>query len=321
MFPVYPVLASFVHTSELDFYRWDTDETSILSIHEWTASTSDEHTLVESKDSYLSVSALVDDDLTKTNTIIEYKVQEWDTLELIAKKYWISTDTILWASNLPKAYKAKKWDTLKFPPVTGVVYSVLKWDALNVIAKRYWISEQKIIEQNNIVNKTLVAGKKIVIPWWHYIKPVVPQKPKPVYAASTKKTTARATTWKTTSSYSTSRWRYKLKWRKPYSGAWGNCTYYVASYKNVNWRWNANQWLYRARAKWHPTWSNATLWAIIVFQWRGYNPYYGHVWIVMEVFPNHLIVSDMNYLRKNQVTYRKINRWDRSIRWYIYVWD
>jgi surface antigen len=29
---------------------------------------------------------------------------------------------------------------------------------------------------------------------------------------------------------------------------WGNCTYYVATHKNVTWRGNANQWLRNAAA-------------------------------------------------------------------------
>jgi hypothetical protein len=39
----------------------------------------------------------------------------------------------------------------------------------------------------------------------------------------------------------------------------------------------------------------------------------------MEVKKDYLIISDMNYRRLWEVTYRKISKWDRAIRWYIYV--
>lgn len=44
--------------------------------------------------------------------------------------------------------------------------------------------------------------------------------------------------------------KYQLVWRQPqWTFYWGNCTWYVAQYKNVNWSGNANQWLTNARAK------------------------------------------------------------------------
>ncbi|MCD5380758.1 CHAP domain-containing protein, partial [Candidatus Gracilibacteria bacterium] len=119
----------------------------------------------------------------------------------------------------------------------------------------------------------------------------------------------------------TSSGMYSLRWRKPFSGAYGNCTYYVASYKNVNWRGNANQWLYRARAKGHATGNYAKAGAIIVLGGRGYNTYYGHVGIVRSVEKNHLIISDMNYRAYNQVTVRKIARYGSHVKGYIYVGD
>jgi surface antigen len=47
---------------------------------------------------------------------------------------------------------------------------------------------------------------------------------------------------------------------------WGNCTWYVASYKNVNWRGNANQWLKNAAKAGHATGTNPSIGAIIQFE-------------------------------------------------------
>lgn len=74
-----------------------------------------------------------------------------------------------------------------------------------------------------------------------------------------------------------------------------------------------------ARAKGHPTGSAPKLGAIVQFEWRGYNPYYGHVGIVIDVTATHIIVSDMNYRRLGEVTTRKVPINDRTIQWYIYV--
>ncbi len=344
MFPVYPAFSSYVYSNnQLEFDRGEIDESTILLSYDEMTTISDWKTGFEAKDSYLSVWASVDEDYSSSNKIIEYDVKEWDTIELIAKKYNVSVDTIFWENNFGEWHLVAAGDKIKFPPVTGITYTVRPGETVSTIAQRYEIKSEDISKQNLLSNNNIHPWESIILPWAEPIEePIIEEreviakaviKKKPitkktrVVKSKAKKKVKKRVTYKkkkarvAKSTYTKYKWRYKLKWRKPYSGAWGNCTYYVASYKNVNWRWNANQWLYRARAKGHATGRNATVWAIIVFQWRGYNPYYGHVAIVMEVHKNHLIVSDMNYRRKNQVTYRKINRWDRSIRGYIYVWD
>ncbi len=48
--------------------------------------------------------------------------------------------------------------------------------------------------------------------------------------------------------------------------AWGNCTAFVAQYKNVTWRGNANQWIRNAKAKGVPTGTKPAVGAIIQFE-------------------------------------------------------
>ena len=326
LFPVYPVF-SYFWTTQAEFYRWDIDETTILESYdiedEWDLLNND--TLVESKDSFLSIWALVEDDNSSSNKMIEYEVQKGDTLDLIAKKYNVSKETIIWANDwiTDKTKEIKEGSKLTFPPVTGVVYVVKRWDNISSIAKKYWVFAKDIVSQNNLPSNYLKISQKLVIPNWKLIKEEIKKtvkkyNKKPYY----KKTYANK---KPSSSYikkaSSVKWMYPLRWRKPFSGAWWNCTYYVASYKNVKWRWNANQWLRNARAKWVPTWWNAVNWAIVVLWGRWYNRWYGHVAIVRKVEKDYLIVSDMNYRRLNQVTVRKIKRYWSHIRWYIYAWD
>lgn len=101
--------------------------------------------------------------------------------------------------------------------------------------------------------------------------------------------------------------------------AWGNCTYFVATHKNVTWRGNANAWLRNAAAAGVSTGTKPATGAIISLAGGGYNPYYGHVGIVVDVDGDDLIIKDMNYRRLNEVTVRRISSDDRSIRGYIYT--
>jgi len=50
----------------------------------------------------------------------------------------------------------------------------------------------------------------------------------------------------------------------------------------------------------------------------GYNPYYGHVGIVADIDGDDLIIKDMNYRRYNEITIRRVDKDDGTIRGYIY---
>ena len=323
LFPIYPAFSYFWTTAE-SFYRWNVDESSILESYDVDQRMVDslaDTTLFESKDSFLSIWTLVEDDNSISNTMIEYDIIKWDTLELIAKKYNVSQNTILWAnpSINTKTKKLTPWTKLIFPPITWVVYSVKSWDSISWIAHKYHVYTKDIVRQNNIKNNYLKISQQLIIPNWKYIKEEV--KKKAIYW----KNPYYNKTYKSKTSYmakaSNTKWLYSLKYRKPYSWAWWNCTWYVASYKKVNWRWNANQWLKNARARWNSTGSEARNGAIVVLWWRWYNRWYGHVAIVRRIEKNHLIISDMNYRKLGQMTIRKIKRYWGHIKWYIYVWD
>lgn len=101
--------------------------------------------------------------------------------------------------------------------------------------------------------------------------------------------------------------------------AFGNCTCFVAKYKNVTWRGNAKDWLRNAQAQGIPTGSTPTPGAIVVYAGPGTHPVYGHVGIVRKVEADHIIVTDMNYRRYNEITTRRERRNHRAIIGYIYV--
>ncbi len=322
--PIYPMFAWIVHNNnEYEFYRWYIDESSILgSYYEEKQSTIWEW-LVESTDEFMVDTTVLNEDRNYdgTNEIRSYVVKSWDSIWLIASKFKVTKDTIYDFNDFSKNHTIKPWENLKIPSTSWTPYTVKKWDTLLAIALKYEIEKEKIIEFNDFKNsKTLSIWEKIFLPG---AKKIIV---KPVYVAPTKtytKTTTSANTNYIASQYTSSKWVYPLIKRKPFSWAWWNCTWYVASYKSVNWRWNANQWLRNAAAKWNKVvygrWFAPKLWAIVVLEWRGYNLRYGHVAIVMEVKSDYMIVSDMNYRRLNEVTYRKVSLSSKNITWYIYV--
>lgn len=323
--PIYPRLSSFFYdTSSYDFYRWDIDEWSIIQSYYWWSEDNVaefETPILESSDSFLSVNTILWDerDIIWNNEILDYEVKPWESFYSISYKFNVSTNSIYWANDFPKSHVLQPWELIKIPPVTWLIHQVASWDTLSTIAKKYKIEEEKIIEQNKISTwASLIAWEVLVIPW------AIKETPKPKYVAP--KTVAKTNkAWYSSSTSANSQFTeqtgsYKLVRRKPqHTFYWWNCTWYVWQYKNVNWWGNANQWIKNAKAKWHSTWSNPKIWAIVQFSGRWYNPWYWHVWIVMDIKWNDIIVSDMNYRRINEVTYRKVPINDRSIDWYIYV--
>lgn len=320
--PIYPTLASFMYnTSRYDFYRWNIDESSIIESYYGWEDIWDElinSPILESSDSFISVNTILDDerDLEWTNEIVEYEIKPGESFYSISYKFKVSTNSIYWANDFTKNHTLQPWEVIKVPPVTWLIHQVISWDNVSSIAKKYDIEEVKIVEQNWLEEGwKLIVWEVLVIPW------AIKIDPKPVIKKSTVAYTKAPSIWKASSSqYVSSVGQYKLVWRQPqHTFYWGNCTWYVWQYKNVNWWWNANEWIKNARAKWHSTWMTPKLWSIVQLTGRWYNPKYGHVWIVMDISSTHIIVSDMNYRRLNEVTYRKIPITDRTIDWYIYV--
>jgi len=86
--------------------------------------------------------------------IIEYTVNEGDTISSIADKFGVSQETILWQNNLGAKDKIKPSQIIEVLPVTGVSHKVAKGDTISSIAKKYDSSAQAIIDfpYNTFVN-------------------------------------------------------------------------------------------------------------------------------------------------------------------------
>lgn len=101
--------------------------------------------------------------------IVDYEVQEGDTLGSIADKFGVSQETLLWQNSLTKTSKIKPGQTIQVLPVTGVAYKVKKGDTVQSIAKAHDSSAQAIVDfpYNTFTNDEtfeLAIGQTVIVP-------------------------------------------------------------------------------------------------------------------------------------------------------------
>jgi len=92
-----------------------------------------------------------------------YVVRPGDTLSQIAKMFGVSTNTVLWANDIPKGGSIKVGQELVILPVSGIQYVVKKGDTVAKIAKKYNVEAEEI-ESFNEIDGALVVGDEIIIP-------------------------------------------------------------------------------------------------------------------------------------------------------------
>lgn len=102
------------------------------------------------------------------DSIIDYEVQEGDSIKSIANKFDVSETTIRWQNNLT-GDKIKIGQTLKILPVTGIAHKVQKGDTVYSIAKKYDSESQAIIDFpfNSFSNDEtfeLAIGQIVIVP-------------------------------------------------------------------------------------------------------------------------------------------------------------
>ncbi|MDE2026198.1 MAG: M23 family metallopeptidase [Patescibacteria group bacterium] len=102
------------------------------------------------------------------DSILDYTIQDGDTVSSIANKFGISPDTIRWQNNLAGDH-IKVGDTLQILPVTGVAHKVQKGDTVYSIAKKYDAESQAIVDFpfNTFANDEtfeLAIGQTVIVP-------------------------------------------------------------------------------------------------------------------------------------------------------------
>ncbi len=101
--------------------------------------------------------------------IVEYRVEEGDTVSSIAQKYGVSIDTIIWENDLKSVDSIKPKQILRILPVTGVRHQVKRGETVYSIAKYYGVDAQSIVDYpfntfSNDETFSLAVGQDLIVP-------------------------------------------------------------------------------------------------------------------------------------------------------------
>ena len=115
--------------------------------------------------SSLSFIAQEENTLSNRQGITDYIVRKGDTIERIAKRFQVSTQTILAANNLSSKSIIRPGQSLIILPISGIRYRVAKGDTLSRIAHHFHSSVKEIVVFNNLKNESsIIQGQTLIIP-------------------------------------------------------------------------------------------------------------------------------------------------------------
>ena len=101
--------------------------------------------------------------LKSRQDIHSYVAQAGDTVESIAAKFNITSDSIRWSNGITGDTVAAG-TKLTIPPVSGIVYAVKAGDTPATLAQKFKADESQIIAYNDAEISGLQVGEQIIIP-------------------------------------------------------------------------------------------------------------------------------------------------------------
>ncbi len=233
------------------------------------------------------LSQILSGEIKTKEDIVEYTTVDGDTLEALATRFGVTSDSIRWSNGLSTA-RLRAGTVLQIPPVNGIVYKVKAGDTAASLASRYHTSEVLITRFNDAEVAGLQVDEFIVIPDGEIR---VQAAPRPTSSLSYRSVFSRNATFMA---------RYTSY--RPYPiGGYGRgwCTDW-ASYRAAqlgnhvgNWG-NAISWLRNARNEGYYGGPVPRVGAVVYFHMGGL----GHVGVVEEVSDDGTMIkfSDMNGL-------------------------
>ena len=164
-------------------------------LREATVTLSIKKELAQNDAEVISKPQIIQPEVTAQRGIRSYVAQQGESLETIAKKFHISTQTLRWANNMTSD-AVEVGRTLTVPSVDGVVYTVKDGDTVQKLAEAYKASADRIVLANDLTaaDQTLTKDSKLIIPGGE-----LPENERPGYVAP--RTYARGGTRGYTSSY------------------------------------------------------------------------------------------------------------------------
>jgi len=242
-----------------------------------------------------SFSTLIGKEEPEKKEIIEYTVEEGDSLWSIAQKFNISIETVVWANDLENLL-IKPNQKLLILPISGVIYIVKEGDTVEKIAKEYKADVKEILSFNDISENEIFAGQLLVVPGGKM--PFVQ---------------------KIESSVPVSQLSTNNFYGKSHAYPYGQCTWWVAQKRPVPSWGNARDWLSRATLSGYSVcrgnFCQPQIGAVISLRTISA---FGHVGYVERVEDGKVIFSEMNYIGWGKVNYRSLKIGDPRILGYIY---
>lgn len=299
---------------------------TINTLYEVTGTVSSGETTVIEKPTIIDTSSY-------SRGVISYVVVDGDTIASIISKHKLKAtkDQIRWSNGL-KNESLTVGKTLYLPTVAGIVYVVKDKDTVEGLAEKYKSNVAEIIAYNDLEDKELATGVRIILP-----NGVLPEKERPEYVPP-KPRPSYTYTYVTDSGnrrgmfevYNYSYWRNmynNTRWQNN-PGAFGNCTWFAWYWRRNNMSSNywlptgaighAKAWVYNLSGSYH---TGRTPQYGAVFQ--STSGAYGHVGVVVGVDPGvSITIQEMNYSGPNgkfNHVYQSTMSWSDALGYnYIY---
>jgi len=186
------------------------------------------------------------------------------TLATLAAKYQTTPEELAWSNRLQEGQTLQFGQDLLIPPAgPTVLVRVLPGETLTSFATRFRVSPGVVLNYNDLTSGTTLAANSFLLmpsaasPTSLPVQDFVPLK---VGVPEVTPSTPQAV--------------------NPFP--WGECTYWVASQRDIPWTGNAFNWWANAQGYGEPEGQVPVVGAIAVFD----NSYDGHVALVTKVLPN-----------------------------------
>jgi surface antigen len=229
--------------------------------------------ITQTSDSLVAKPQIVASSFKSNKDIQVYFAKNGDTIEKIASKFGVTSDSIRWSNSL-QGSTVSPGQKLYIPPVNGIVYVVKKGDTPASLAAAYSANKQLIVAYNDAEIAGINPGELIIIPNGQIAAPAASSG----YGAAT-----GAFPWGSGPIYGNNGYDY------------GFCTWYVATQIAVPANWgNASTWAYYAALSGWTVSSRPTVGAIAQTPYAAGGE--GHVAIVDAVSPDgsQIKYRDMN---------------------------